>query len=155
LQEKRLNRLLLSAALVCGLVCMPVAAVDYIRLSPSEFAEDLVKASEFAAQGRYEEAIELLKVLVADEPDDADALSLMGYSLRKSGQTVHAEGFYLRALAIEPAHLGANQYLGELYVETGNIEGARHRLEVLDGACGDNCEGRDLLAAAIAAAPAS
>jgi len=49
----------------------------------------------------------LLKVLVADEPDDATALSLMGYALRKSGEAERAEGFYKRALDIDPAHLGA------------------------------------------------
>ena len=129
-----------------------VGAVDYIRLSPSEFAEDLVKASELAHAQRYEEAIALLKILVGDEPDDADALSLLGYSLRKSGDLDRAEGFYLKALSVVPEHLGANQYLGELYVERGNLEGAQARLDVLNSVCRDTCDGRDALAATISAA---
>jgi Flp pilus assembly protein TadD len=111
-----------------------------------------VKASELAHAERYEEAIALLKLLVSDEPEDADALSLLGYSLRKSGDLDRAEGFYLRALGVEPDHRGANQYLGELYVERGRLEAARARLEVLDAVCGDSCDGRDALAAAISAA---
>jgi tetratricopeptide (TPR) repeat protein len=132
------------------LAALPGAGIDYVRLSPGEFAEDLQRASVLAHDGRYEEAIELLRVLVDDEPD-ADALSLLGYSLRKTGNTARAEGFYLRALEIEPHHQGANQYLGELYVELGNLPAARERLAVLDATCG-SCAGRDQLAAAIAAA---
>ena len=138
------------AALV--LTALPAAAIDYVRLSPGEFAEDLQRASVLAREGRYEEAIELLRVLVDDEPDDADALSLLGYSLRKSGNTGRAEGFYLRALEVEPHHPGANQYLGELYVELGKLPAARERLAVLDATCAMPCAGRDELAAAIAAA---
>jgi Flp pilus assembly protein TadD len=130
----------------------PVAAVDYIRLSPSEFAEDLVRASNLAHDERYDEAIAILRDLVADEPEDADALSLLGYSLRKLGQLDRAEHFYLRALEAEPEHLGANQYLGELYVKRGDLENARIRLGVLSAACAGFCDGRDALASAIAAA---
>jgi Flp pilus assembly protein TadD len=129
-----------------------VDAVDYIRLSPSEFAEDLVKASELAHAQRYDEAIAILRVLVDDEPEDADALSLLGYSLRKSGQPDRAEHFYLKAIEVAPDHLGANQYLGELYVERGDLTNARSRLNVLDINCVNTCAERDALASAIAAA---
>jgi hypothetical protein len=44
------------------------------------------------------------------------------------------------------------QYLGELYVEQGQLDLAREQLRLLDGACEAKCEGRDRLAAAINAA---
>lgn len=144
-------RAVASLALAIALT-IPANAVDYVRLSPSEFAEDLVKASDLVHAQSYDEAIAILRVLVEDEPGDADALSLLGYSLRKLGQLDRAEHFYLRALEIAPEHLGANQYLGELYVKRGDLDRARLRLEVLNAACGDVCEGRDALTAAIAAA---
>jgi len=137
--------------LALTLVAFPAAAVDYVRLSPSEFAEDLARASTLASEANYDEAIVILGTLIEDEPLDADALSLMGYCLRKSGRASPAEAFYLRALEVEPDHLGANQYLGEFYLERGDLELARERLAVLDATCGDRCEGRDALAAAIAA----
>jgi Flp pilus assembly protein TadD len=146
------TRIVVAMGLILGLCLGPATAVDYVRLSPSEFADDLQKASALAQAQSYEEAVVILRGLVADEPEDADALSLLGYSLRKLGQLDRAEHFYLRALDVEPAHLGANQYLGELYVERGDLEGARVRLEVLEASCGDPCEGREVLAAAIAAA---
>ena len=141
-----------AVALFVVLSVAPVLAVDYVRLSPSEYADDLLKASELAYDQSYDEAIAILKVLVGDEPDNADALNLLGYSLRKTGDLDRAEGFYLKALSVDPEHRGANQYLGELYVERGNLEAARARLEVLDAVCSDQCDGRDALAAVISAA---
>jgi tetratricopeptide (TPR) repeat protein len=55
----------------------------------------------------------------------------MGYSLRKTGQTQLALEYYNRALALMPKHLGANEYLGELYVELGQMDKAKERLAVL------------------------
>ena len=48
-----------------------------------------------------------------------------------------AEKFYLAALKINPKHAGANEYLGELYLQTKRPEEAKKILEVLK-TC--NCE---------------
>ena len=145
-------RRLLVAIVLFAIACSHAPAVDYIRLSPAEFSEDLVKASELAAEERFAEAIPLLEVLVNDEPNDADALSLLGYVLRKSGDFRRAEIYYRRALVQEPEHAATNQYLGEMYVELGRLDDARERLAVLEATCSELCPGRDELAAAIAAA---
>lgn len=130
----------------------PVGAVDYIRLSPSEFSQDLQTASRLLAEMDYPAAIDILRILVADEPDDADALALMGYALRKSGDPARAEGFYKRALTAVPNHLGALQYLGELYVEQGQLGLAETQLRLLEAACAGSCEGLAALAQALDAA---
>lgn len=103
-------------------------------------------------QGGYDQAIVLLRQVIAARPNDADALNLMGFSLRKSGDFDRALGFYQKALRIEPGHLGANEYLGELYVETGEAEGAQRQLIALEGLCGTSCEEYLDLKTAIAAA---
>ncbi len=148
---KRLGRLVL-AMLLAATASSGAAGVDYIRLTEAEFNEDLVRAARMAQEERYREARVLLKVMVDERPDDADALSLMGYVLRKSGDQEAAEEFYLRALAIEPTHPGANQYVGELYVELGELGKAEHHLGVLEASCSADCPGRSELEAAIAAA---
>jgi len=56
------------------------------------------------------------------------------------------------ALAIDPDHKGANEYLGELYVETGRMELARKHLATLDKICTFGCEEYDDLKATIHAA---
>lgn len=99
----------------------------------------------------FEGAIKTLSSILESKPDDADANNLMGFSLRKSGKWKDAETYYLKALAKNPKHLGANEYLGELYAERGDLGKANERLQVLRDACG-TCEQAEDLAKAIAAA---
>lgn len=139
----------LGFLLVLALLAAPAGAVDYTRLSPAEFAEDLVTAGDLVAEGLYTEALALLEALVDDEPKDADALSLLGYTVRKLGDLERAERVYERALAVDPSHAGALQYLGELYVERGDLVRARAQLERLDAVCPSPCQGRAELAAAL------
>jgi len=86
--------------------------------------------------GDYEGAIIALEQIVAGDPDNADAHNYLGYSNRKLGRVDDAMTHYMRALEIDPEHLGANEYLGELYLELGDLAAAEQRLEVLDDACG-------------------
>lgn len=97
---------------------------------------------------KYEKAIPILQKLIKDKGAYADALNLLGYSYRKSGDGKTALDYYNQALAMEPKHLGANEYLGELYLEMKMPDQAKQRLEVLKGACG-NCEEYQELAAKI------
>ena len=46
---------------------------------------------------------------------------------------------------------GANEYLGELYLETGELKKAEGRLAELVAACPSGCEEREELAEAIEA----
>ena len=110
-----------------------------------ERAVELVEAAD------YEEALEVLVTLNRNEPGNADVLNMLGFAHRKLGRVETAFDYYRDALAIEPRHLGANEYLGELYLETGELEGAEERLGELVAACPSGCEERDELSEAIAA----
>jgi len=92
--------------------------------------------------------IELDKALV-DEPDNADFLNLLAYSNRKLGNFDTALDYYLKALKIDPDHRGANEYLGELYLQLGQPEKAEERLSVLDKECFFGCDEYDELKQAI------
>lgn len=109
------------------------------------------QAIEAIDDGKYRRAVRQLEKHLKKNRDDADALNLMGYSLRKLDRAGESETYYLRALKIEPEHLGANEYLGELYLQTGRPELARNRLAVLEKACPDSCEEREELAEALRA----
>lgn len=124
---------------------IPAAVETKADLQP---ARDKIKAGDF--QG----AMPLLAAVVKDNPRNADALNLMGFSLRKTGRWNEALDYYNKALAIEPKHLGANEYLGELYAERGDVAKAKERLAVLEAACGKDCEQTKDLAQAIGKAPA-
>ena len=74
----------------------------------------------------------------------ADVYNLLGFSLRKSGDTKTAMTFYQKALEFDPDHKGALEYSGELYVQIGDIgQGAAKPAQAevavparLRGACG-------------------
>lgn len=78
-------------------------------------------------------------------PNNADVHNLLGYSCRKLGNTEKAFEHYGIVLELDPEHRGANEHLGELYVETGQLEKAEERLQVLDEACFFGCEDYDEL----------
>ena len=85
----------------------------------------------------------------------ADVYNLMGFSLRKTGDYKQAYTFYRKALDFDPEHKGALEYLGELYVETGQVEKARENVVLLKKLCPSGCEELEDLEQAIAAAPKS
>ena len=85
----------------------------------------------------YLKAYKKLEKAYAKDKKNADILNYLGYPLRKTGNFEKAESFYLDGLKIDAGHLGINEYLGELYVQTNRVELAKERLEVLSGC---NCE---------------
>jgi len=112
-------------------------------------ASALIKRQDFAA------ALPLLKKEVAANPDNADAWNLTGYASRKLGDYAASEKAYDRALALDPKHLGALEYKGELYLTLGNLAGAEDMLKRLRSACSFNCGEVKDLAKAIRAYKAS
>jgi tetratricopeptide (TPR) repeat protein len=87
--------------------------------------------------------------LLKETPTDADMLNLLAYSQRKLQRFDEALVNYQKALDIEPEHRGANEYLGELYLQLGQLDKAQERLQVLDEACFFGCDEFDELEEAI------
>ncbi|MCH7937281.1 MAG: tetratricopeptide repeat protein [Proteobacteria bacterium] len=142
-----LIRYLLAFVLSVGLASAAMAAGSTSSSKPSKLdvAEKAVKA------GNYNRAIELLQKVVAGDSQNADAWNYLGFSQRKLKKFDQALGAYRKALAIDPEHRGANEYLGELYLRTGNLAKAKERLKKLDDVCTFGCEEFDDLKQAIKA----
>ncbi|MBT8434333.1 MAG: tetratricopeptide repeat protein [Gammaproteobacteria bacterium] len=87
----------------------------------------------------YRKAISELTAMAEEDAKDADVWNLLGFSNRKLENYDEALKFYQKALSLKPEHKGANEYLGELYLETGKLDKARERLAVLDDACFFTC----------------
>ena len=83
------------------------------------------------AEKRYKKALKLLTKANKKKPNNPDTLNYLGFTTRKLGDFENGEKYYLEGLAIEPNHIGINEYLGELYVVTNRIELAKERLNVL------------------------
>jgi Flp pilus assembly protein TadD len=110
---------------------------------------DYDRAMALIDDERYAEAVPLLQAVVKREPKNADAWSQLGFASRKSGNWKEGEGFYAKALALDPNHQEAMEYLGELYLETGRPEQAAALLARLVKLCPDGCEARSELEEAI------
>jgi len=117
--------------------------------STSASDELMAEARTAIEAGSYEAALGPLQEIVAAEPQNADAHNLIGYALRSLDRYNDAMDAYGRALAIDPEHLGANEYLGELLLMLGDVAGAQERLAVLDEVCYLGCDEYDALEAAI------
>ena len=93
------------------------------------------------------QAISALLDVVDAAPGNADAYNLLGFASRKSGDLDRAWVFYDAALRINPNHLGALEYQGELFILQGDIAAAEANLVKLAAACGACAEYADLAAA--------
>ena len=99
------------------------------------------------AKKKYEKAQKLLIKSNKKKPDNPNTLNYLGFTTRKLGDFENGEKYYLQGLAIDPKHIGINEYLGELYVATNRHNLAVERLEVLSGC---NCKEYEDLKAIIA-----
>jgi tetratricopeptide (TPR) repeat protein len=116
----------------------PAASSDYQAGKAAVEAED------------YQRAIGYMTKVVATAPDNADALNYLGYSHRKLGRFDESLVWYQKALAANPNHRGANEYLGELYLQMGDLAKAEERLNKLNDLCFFGCEEYDDLKEEIA-----
>lgn len=103
---------------------------------------DYVKANELLADERYAEAVVMLEKVIERDPDNADAFSQLGFASRKTRTWAKSEMYYAKALALNPRHEQAIEYMGELYLETGRPELARTMLDKLVKLCPEGCEAR-------------
>jgi tetratricopeptide (TPR) repeat protein len=124
--------LLLSAAGHLG----RTLAVDNVTSSD---APDLSAVRAKIEAKDFKGAIAELKPML-ETHQHADVYNLMGFSLRKSGDLKQAYIYYGKALDFDPQHKSALEYLGELFVETGQIDKARENAAALRKLCPSGCE---------------
>ena len=105
------------------------------------------KGKNEKALSKYEKAQKLLIKSNDKKPGNADTLNYLGFTTRKLGDFENGEKYYLQGLAIDPKHIGINEYLGELYVATNRHNLAVERLEVLSSCnCQEYQELKDIIA---------
>ena len=143
--------LLVSLGLAPALVPAPAFAVDNME---STDAPDLTSVRAKIKAKDYAAALTELRD-IAEDTQQADVYNLLGFTLRKTGDFKTSLTYYTKALELQPDHKAAREYLGELYVETGNMEKAKEQLAVLAKLCPAGCEEREDLQKAISAKSAS
>jgi len=93
----------------------------------------------------YDKSLKLLKKLTKREDlgtKRADIYNLLGFSYRKLENPDLDKSFaaYMMAIEIDPSHLGAHEYLGELYLMRDQKDKAVIILKKLDQLAGSNTE---------------
>lgn len=128
-----------------GLAAGELGSAKSIKSKNYQNAVDAIEAENF------KKAIQLLKKEVNTSPKDADAWNYLGFSYRKINAFDEALAAYQKALELKPKHRGANEYIGELYLQIDNLKKAKFHLDVLDKACFWGCDEYDDLKTAILA----
>ncbi len=132
---KSLRLLIAGAWLIAA--TLPALAVDTVS---SGDTPDLTQVRASIAAKDFKSAIADLNGMIQQGAQHPDIYNLLGYSLRKSGDRKAALTYYLKALEFDPDHKGALEYLGELYVETGDMAKAKEQLTSLQKLCPAGCE---------------
>ncbi|HTF94441.1 MAG TPA: tetratricopeptide repeat protein [Verrucomicrobiae bacterium] len=105
---------------------LPEAKSDKPNLAAGRQA---IKAQDFKA------AVKSLTKAVQENPQDADAQTMLGYSYRKLGTFDKSLEHYQMALKIDGNHRSAQEYLGELYLDMKQSANAEKQLKALKKAC--------------------
>ena len=111
----------------------PTVAVKNVNTELTKI-RSLIEAKNFSA------ALTALQAADKTFPNNADINNLLGYSARNLKQYKPAATYYAKALKIDPKHLGALEYQGELFMLTKKTSDAKKNLAKLKSLCGVNCE---------------
>ena len=101
------------------------------------------RAKKLIYKKKYEKGLNTLKSIEEETPfgyTSADLYNYMGFASRKQKIPNYkdAEKYYLKALSFDKNHIGALEYLGELYVETDRRDEALLLLDRIKLIAGDN-----------------
>jgi tetratricopeptide (TPR) repeat protein len=90
-----------------------------------------------ARAGKYEQALTYLNQ--AKNPNDPRFLTYIGFATRKLGDHDKAMGYYDRALKLDANYVIARAYLGEAFLDKGELSKAVEQLGEIEKRCGTSC----------------
>lgn len=143
---------LVVAFFLCMSLSVPVAQAVYTpepepiptaSPMPSEASKsvesELSRISAMVYKKEFRNARAQLILVDQEFPNNADVNNLLGFTSRKLKQYAASASYYTKALRIEPQHLDALEYQGELFVMTKKIAMAKRNLVKLEKLCGVDC----------------
>lgn len=106
-------------------------------------ADSVLQAANAAiAKKDWVTAQTILKQALASNAQNADYHNMYAFSMRKGPNPDMKLVFfhYEEALRINPKHRGAHEYIGEAYLQIGDLAKAKEHLAALDKLCRFGCE---------------
>jgi Flp pilus assembly protein TadD len=145
------------AALAAGVLAL-LLPLRLLAVESADGADEALKDdADFAAgmsalkAGDAGAALPRLQSALRRFPDAAELHNELGFAHRKLRRMDKAFEHYKRALAIDPRHRGAHEYIGEAYLMVGDVASAEKHLAALREICLLPCDEQRDLAQAIAA----
>lgn len=141
---------ILTAAVFAACLSGVVMAADTPSVTAQDLTTDAMAEGRQAVQNKnWTLAISSFKKAVTENPKNADAHNMLGYSHRALGKFDDAFAAYDKALAIDPKHKGALEYSGMGYLKTNQKAKAEAQLAKLKVICA-SCPETSSLAKAVA-----
>ena len=148
--KKYFSRLGIATVLSSVLLAFAATAADTASDTSKDVEVEQMATGRKAIKGQnWTQAITVFKMVVAENPKNADAYNLLGYSHRALGKFDDAFAAYDKALAIDPKHKGALEYSGMGYLKTNQKAKAEAQLARLKAVC-TGCAETTSLAKAVA-----
>ena len=111
-----MKSLFAAITLVLGLLFMQ--ALAFAALPKAQPESPNVAAGRKAIEAKdFKSAVGNLTKAIQENPNDADAHTMLGYSYRKLGTFDKSMEHYQKALKIDSNHRSTHEYLGELYLD--------------------------------------
>ena len=122
--DRTMRKIFLATMLMSATALLNVIQVSADMSGPFDgpsvdVQEMLEDVRDLLTNEEYEKAIKELDAIIENEPENADAWNLTGFSERKLGNLDSAEVAYKKALQLDPEHKGALEYQGELFLQKG------------------------------------
>ena len=134
-----------------------LAIAAAVHAEPYESDPDLAGIDADYAAGKkavdakdWATAVERFQRTAVRYPENADLQNYLGYSYRNLKNYDLAFTHYKRAIALDPRHRGAHEYIGETYLLVGDMAGAERHLQALREICLLGCKEKEDLEQAIA-----
>jgi Flp pilus assembly protein TadD len=131
-----------AIAIALGVSAWHGAFAEPYEANPSAAERDLdYAAGKKALEAKeWPEAIRRFSIAARRDPDNADLQNYLGYSHRNLRQYELAFAHYKRAIELNPRHRGAHEYIGEAYLQVGDLPNAERHLAALRDICLLPCE---------------
>lgn len=135
----KLRKLIITTSLI--ILWGPVYADLDSGSSSSYSVKDLPKDIPALVESEdYSNAISALEEFIEKEDENPDAWNLLAFSQRKTGLYDESLASYKKALKLDSKHIGAHEYIGELYLTLNDPKKAKKHLKKLKKYCGSDCE---------------
>lgn len=103
-------------------------------------ATELTLVNSILYKNNFRAARTALLALDKEFANNADINNLLGFSSRKLKDYRASATYYTKALRMNPNHLGALEYQGELFMTTKKVAAAKKNLAKLERLCGLDCK---------------